>query len=142
MKTKSVIPSLETIIKDISKLNSENVLALKDFLSKHWKPRSTSEAIAMKHIQSIFLKAKNNINTQVAEKLNKLEYLDAEIVDSVTGLKVLRKQKRMSKAYNQTDELVTLEKELEVLKVKIEKAKENAGYSEVREEGYDYVSIT
>lgn len=119
-------------------LNRSDLESMRDYLLNEWYPASTSEAILMKNLQYIFSKTKSEVDRRCAEVLDKLDNVDNTIIDSQSGLEVLRKSKPSKKVYNETDELVKLLEAEAKLKERIKKAKEKAGYVEVREEGSVY----
>lgn len=136
-KDNKTLTQLETLT--LATINKDNVLEIKDYLANNWKPRTSSEAIKMKHLQHLFANAHDHINEECAAFLDRCKHCDNERIDTETGLKVLRKSKRSEKSYDPNPQLEQLESQLEEIKelIKIEKAKTN--FAKITPEGYDYV---
>ncbi|MCO6500490.1 MAG: hypothetical protein J5I47_08955 [Vicingus serpentipes] len=138
-KRKMENTGLLSTLRHLERINQDNILALKDFLSTQWKPQTVSEAIVMKHIQHIMNNAKDHINTECAIVLDKCKHCDNVRIDTETGLKVLRKSKRSEKVYVENPRLEELENQMEELKKQIAEEKSRTEFMTLSKEGYDYV---
>ena len=128
-------------LQDMGQLSSENILDIKQFLSKDWKPRTAAEAIKVLNLLHVLNAAGKHLKTESYAFLDRCSTCDGERVDPVTGLKVLRKSKAGVKVYNETEETIRLEVEMAKLKIKLRDAKDRAGYTTVEpddEDGFNY----
>lgn len=161
MKKSVVIKNddLSTHVSNLNLINSDNFPDVKRYFMEEWKPKDMTEAIRMKFIQHLFKSADKSISSECEAILNELEYSDATIVDSISGLTVIRRKKPDTVIYNHSsevddiraeimDEEYKMNKKIEkhianinYLKVKLKEAEQRAGFV-VQENGFTYAVKT
>lgn len=155
--TPEVLPDTqfsESLSLNVGSLTANNVLQYKEFF-ENWKPLNKTQAIQMKYLQYFLNGAKKNIDAVCAEEFDSIQDLGTEFIDSQTGLRLIRRKKSGKKTYNVTEDVIEadmevtyiqekireataeLEAELEEAQERLQKAKDEAGFTQ-EEDSYTY----
>lgn len=132
--------SVKDIAKNINSFDINTARNLKIGLS-NWSPQNEREAIMMKSLVHIFKSNAKHLDETCDEFLNtNHELYGSDRVDSVSQLYLQGRKKRAKKVYDDPDhELSFLLNEQEKIKQEIKQLKSKLPYTEIREEGYNYV---